>query len=723
MKRFLCAFVCVLIIIASFPVSVFAENTPVISVESATAYAGEQVKLNLCVENNTGIKAMYIDIDYSDALELDAVYDKAVFGDKMFADDIFSKPYRLSWDESLSDGENSNNGVIAELYFSVKEETPSGEYYVNISYDKEEIYDSDLNNVFFKVQNGKITVIDEDGVIDGTSFGGAFKLSGSYAFFAVGTPVNSIGEQNSLDSRFNSDVVRSSDTLILGNKSRYTCICLGDVNFDGELTASDARTTLRTSVGLERLSDDEKAACDIDFSGDITAGDARSILRASVSLEYSSDWLEKIGVNSLSRESFQKNAAVFSENIKNAGKYVVSQLNKYESVIDISSFGIKTTEIGTLVLYYIFEEPSLFFVGSQVNYSYYNDIVSKLEFEISSDAAKKKAEYTKKISDIVSNVDSTWSDLEKALFLHDYICENYSYDTNYKIYDAYSMLINKKGVCQAYSLLYKELLRQVGVQSEYVSSDSMDHGWNIVKIGSKWYHVDVTWDDPIPDRYSMVSHKYFLMSDTEAASKAHNNWSMNCTAVKCDSTAFDKTKWKNSDSPFVNFDGEWYFIYEDNSVFGLYKTDFSSYITLVKQFSNYWISTGLGKLDNMLIYNSYTSVYGYFPKSKVETVLFENSSEKYIFGCRVVDGAVYCVISSSFEFTSDDIVSVPVERVGDLNSDGVVNAKDYTLLIRYLSGYDVVADINFSAVDYNGDGLKNKDDAYTLRVALVNKYS
>lgn len=722
MKRFLCSFFCVLIIIASFPVSVFAEKTPVISVESATAYAGEQVKLNLRVENNTGIKAMYIDIDYSDALELDAVYDKAVFGDKMFAEDISSKPYRLSWDESLSDGENSANGVIAELYFSVKDETPSGEYYVNISYDKEEIYDSDLNNVFFNVKNGKVTVIDEGSFSDDT-FVGTFKLYGVYAFFAVGTPVGSIGEQNSLLSRFNSDVVRSSDILILSDKSRYTCICLGDVNFDGELTASDARTVLRASVGLERLSDDEKAACDIDFSGDITASDARSILRASVSLESSDDWLEEIGVNSLSREAFQKNAAVFSEKLKNAGEYVVSQLNKYESVIDISSFGIKTTEIETLILYYIFEDPSLFFVGSEVSYSYYNGAITYLEVEISNDAAKKKAEYTKKISDIVSNVDLTWSDLEKALFLHDYICENFSYDTSYKIYDAYSMLVNKKGVCQAYSLLYKELLRQVGVQSEYVSSNSMNHGWNIVKIGSKWYHVDVTWDDPIPDRYSMVSHKYFLMSDTEAVNKAHNNWRMNCTSVKCDSTAFDKTKWKNSESPFVNFDGEWYFVYDNDTVFGLYKTDFASYITFVKQFNNYWTSTGLGKLDNMLIYNSHASVYGYFPKSKVETVLFENNSEEYIYGCRVVDGGVYCVISSSFEFSPEDIVSVPVKRVGDLNSDGIVNAKDYTLLIRYLSGYDVVTDINFAAVDYNGDGLKNKDDAYTLRVALVNKYS
>lgn len=65
-------------------------------------------------------------------------------------------------------------------------------------------------------------------------------------------------------------------------KPLYT---LGDTDNDGNITASDARTTLRASVGLETLNEMQKKAADADKDGEIKAADARLILRASVGLE------------------------------------------------------------------------------------------------------------------------------------------------------------------------------------------------------------------------------------------------------------------------------------------------------------------------------------------------------------------------------------------------------------------------------------------------------
>ncbi len=59
----------------------------------------------------------------------------------------------------------------------------------------------------------------------------------------------------------------------------------GDVNFDGQVTAADARLALRASVGLENLSAQQIAVADIDKKSGVTAADARLILRASVGLE------------------------------------------------------------------------------------------------------------------------------------------------------------------------------------------------------------------------------------------------------------------------------------------------------------------------------------------------------------------------------------------------------------------------------------------------------
>ena len=67
--------------------------------------------------------------------------------------------------------------------------------------------------------------------------------------------------------------------------SEYTVIVPSDVDGNGEITASDARKALRTSAGLEDLTDVYKTAADSDSNDEITASDARKILRLSAGLE------------------------------------------------------------------------------------------------------------------------------------------------------------------------------------------------------------------------------------------------------------------------------------------------------------------------------------------------------------------------------------------------------------------------------------------------------
>ena len=60
---------------------------------------------------------------------------------------------------------------------------------------------------------------------------------------------------------------------------------LGDVDFNGKVTASDAREILRGSVGLVSLTGVMALYADANSDGTITAADARMALRASVNLE------------------------------------------------------------------------------------------------------------------------------------------------------------------------------------------------------------------------------------------------------------------------------------------------------------------------------------------------------------------------------------------------------------------------------------------------------
>ena len=67
---------------------------------------------------------------------------------------------------------------------------------------------------------------------------------------------------------------------------------LGDVDFDGVITAADARLALRRAVELETYApgSPEYVACDVDKDSAVTAADARRILRASVELEDPATW-------------------------------------------------------------------------------------------------------------------------------------------------------------------------------------------------------------------------------------------------------------------------------------------------------------------------------------------------------------------------------------------------------------------------------------------------
>lgn len=57
-------------------------------------------------------------------------------------------------------------------------------------------------------------------------------------------------------------------------------------------------------------------------------------------------------------------------------------------------------------------------------------------------------------------------------------------------------------------------------------------------------------------------------------------------------------------------------------------------------------------------------------------------------------------------------ISIIAKVAGDINGDGVCNAKDTTRLMRYLAGWDV--EVNASALDMNGDGLCNAKDTTRL---------
>ena len=115
---------------------------------------------------------------------------------------------------------------------------------------------------------------------------------------------------------------------------------------------------------------------------------------------------------------------------------------------------------------------------------------------------------------------------EQVKIIYDFICKNVKYDNaevkrenelNLSAYTAYGAIINRKAVCQGYADLFYKMCLYSGIQCRIVSGDikgsNFGHAWNIVKIGSKWYNCDPTWDrDHIKSGY-----KWFLKSNKDFA--------------------------------------------------------------------------------------------------------------------------------------------------------------------------------------------------------------
>lgn len=156
-----------------------------------------------------------------------------------------------------------------------------------------------------------------------------------------------------------------------------------------------------------------------------------------------------------------------------------------------------------------------------------------------------RAARTKAYSVLSSIIQPGMTDYEKEIAVHDYIINNCVYDYENLVkgtlpeeaYTPYGVLVQGKGVCSGYAAAMKLMMDTLGIECRIVSGkgDGENHAWNIIKIGGSYYHLDVTWDDPVlQDGSSTLSYSYFNITDREAA--VRHSWDMRetpgCTATE-----------------------------------------------------------------------------------------------------------------------------------------------------------------------------------------------
>lgn len=163
-----------------------------------------------------------------------------------------------------------------------------------------------------------------------------------------------------------------------------------------------------------------------------------------------------------------------------------------------------------------------------------NNNFNKITITVEKLYSKSQENIVNKIIDnfIKTYIKDTMSDRQKIKTFHDWIINKAKYDKNfnskvnkdsypYHPYSAYGPLVEGKAVCSGYSDAMAIFLNKIGIKNYKISNEVLNnneegHVWNYALVDGKWYHLDLTWDDPLTsDNSDVLLYDFFLITNEE----------------------------------------------------------------------------------------------------------------------------------------------------------------------------------------------------------------
>ena len=461
-----------------------------------------------------------------------------------------------------------------------------------------------------------------------------------------------------------------------------------------ETLGEDVSEAPEESSGQEEaswdVSDDAEILDYEDESDELSIGDIEQAYAGSSSDDFtdsaddfSDGEVPKNGNFTLSHEGIiqegaicpKKTSVVLTEKWENA---LVNLVEKGGSVLDIASLSIPADQISDVVMLFINRHPEYYWLSFEscdvengIAVTLYEDVkpfMGKSRSTVFGSSSLEEA--TKKALAVVK---PEMSDLEKALVLHDYIALNTEYDYQgylngnlpNSVFTIEGTLVEGKAVCQGYALAYQYLLNKVGIESKYVASSAMNHGWNLVKIFGRWYHVDVTWDDPVWDQLGQVKHQYFLLSDAGIMGLKHYSWEVwdngTETAPAAVSEVYNTYFWRNIDTGIWYYKEKMYYMEISSTTVGQIKCQsiYDSSATVLATVDMKWPYVGMpnyywGNSSKTILYNGqfyYSGPDALYRinldgsgNTKIADVRYTN---QYVYGFAYSNGAFWIALHDS----------------------------------------------------------------------------
>lgn len=120
------------------------------------------------------------------------------------------------------------------------------------------------------------------------------------------------------------------------------------------------------------------------------------------------------------------------------------------------------------------------------------------------------------------------SDFEKEIVIIQWLVENCEYEKGdgWENATAYSCIVNGKAQCSGYADAFLQTAKACGLNARYIYNSS--HAWNLIELDGDWYHVDVTFEDPIGSNdygFDKLRNKYINLEDSQIKGiNSHHTW-------------------------------------------------------------------------------------------------------------------------------------------------------------------------------------------------------
>lgn len=175
------------------------------------------------------------------------------------------------------------------------------------------------------------------------------------------------------------------------------------------------------------------------------------------------------------------------------------------------------------------------------NFSYINQLVSsynaystiestyssnkRVDIKINKKYSKEEIEKIDiEINNIINNlgINNYGNIRDKIRIFHDYIAETNRYDqdmaddmkSDYHSDSAIGTLFEGMSICSGYTDTMSIFLDKLNLTNVKVATDK--HVWNAVYLDGVWYHIDLTWDDPVTsDGSDIILYHYYMLDTNE----------------------------------------------------------------------------------------------------------------------------------------------------------------------------------------------------------------